>query len=160
MVVGLAVCLLLSRSGPLGALGLPFVSGGDDSGTHGAELRLWRAAGVDAAAASGAWCRETGSGMGATINTALGMGAYALSDSATRSSFGAKADFSVLVEGDPALFNPYGVMRVSPKACPSVKADLGQRFIDLLVGPEGQSAIAGFTIDGQQQFFPAATPVA
>ncbi len=136
----------------------PFASRGDDSGTHSAELALWKAAGVDVAAASGGWYRETGSGMGATINVAVGMGAYALTDRATWSSYGAKGDFAVVVEGDPALFNPYGAMLVSPEKCPSVKAGPGQAFIDWLVGPEGQAAIAGFAIGGDRQFFPAAEP--
>jgi tungstate transport system substrate-binding protein len=134
----------------------PFASRGDDSGTHVAELNLWKAAGVDVKAASGGWYRETGSGMGATINTAVGMGAYALTDRATWSSYGTKGDFRVLVEGDPVLFNPYGVMLISPAKCPSVKAGQGQAFIDWLTGPEGQAAIASFTIGGDQQFFPSA----
>lgn len=134
----------------------PFASRGDDSGTHVAELALWRMAGVDVAAASGGWYRETGSGMGATITIALGMGAYALTDRATWSSYGDKGDFGVVVEGDPALFNPYGVMLISPEKCPSVKAGQGQAFIDWLVGSEGQAAIASFRIGGDQQFFPSA----
>ena len=134
----------------------PFASRGDDSGTHTAELNLWKKAGVDVAAASGGWYRETGSGMGATINVAVGMGAYALTDRATWSSYGDKGDFKVVVEGDPVLFNPYGVMLISPEKCPSVKAELGQEFIDWLVGPEGQAAIASFAIGGDQQFFPNA----
>jgi tungstate transport system substrate-binding protein len=97
--------------------------------------------------------------MGATINAAVGMGAYALTDRATWSSYGDKGDFGIVVEGDPALFNPYGVMLISPAQCPSVKADLGQEFIDWLVGPEGQGAIASFTIGGDQQFFPPAEKV-
>jgi len=133
-----------------------FVSRGDDSGTHGAELKLWEKAGVDVKAASGGWYRETGSGMGATINAAVGMGAYALSDRATWSAYGAKGDFKVVVEGDPALFNPYGVMLISPEKCPSVKAAQGQAFIDWLTGAEGQAAIAGFRLGGAQQFFPSA----
>jgi tungstate transport system substrate-binding protein len=136
--------------------GAPFASRGDDSGTHVAELALWKAAGVDVKAASGGWYRETGSGMGATINTAVGMGAYALTDRATWSSYGEKGDFAVVVEGDPVLFNPYGVMLISPAKCPSVKAQAGQAFIDWLIGAEGQAAIASFTIGGEQQFFPSA----
>jgi tungstate transport system substrate-binding protein len=134
----------------------PFASRGDDSGTHIAELNLWKAAGVDVEAASGGWYRETGSGMGATINVATGMGAYALTDRATWSSYGDKGDFGVVVEGDPVLFNPYGVMLISPEKCPSVKAEQGQAFIDWLVGAEGQAAIASFEIGGDQQFFPSA----
>ena len=140
----------------IAAAGAPFASRGDDSGTHTAERALWQAAGVDVAAASGGWYRETGSGMGATINTAVGMGAYALSDRATWSAYGGKGDFKVVVEGDATLFNPYGVMLISPEKCPSVKAAEGQAFIDWLVGPEGQAAIASFTIGGDQQFFPSA----
>jgi tungstate transport system substrate-binding protein len=134
----------------------PFASRGDDSGTHTAELAIWRAAGVDVKAASGGWYRETGSGMGATINTAVGMGAYALTDRATWSSYGDKGDFGVVVEGDETLFNPYGVMLISPEKCPSVKAGQGQAFIDWLIGAEGQAAIASFQIGGDQQFFPSA----
>ncbi|SEA35400.1 substrate-binding domain-containing protein [Rubrimonas cliftonensis] len=134
----------------------PFASRGDDSGTHGKEKSLWKAAGVDQAAASGRWYRETGSGMGATINAAVGMGAYTLTDRATWSSYGAKGDYEIVVEGDPALFNPYGVMLVSADKCPSVKTALGQEFIDWLVGSEGQAAIASFQIGGEQQFFPSA----
>jgi tungstate transport system substrate-binding protein len=134
----------------------PFASRGDDSGTHQKELALWAAAGVDAAAASGGWYRETGSGMGQTLNAAVGMEAYALTDRATWISFENRADFEVLVEGDEALFNPYGVIRVSPEACPSVNAEGGQAFVDWLLSEEGQDAIAGFEIDGQQLFFPDA----
>ncbi len=134
----------------------PFASRGDDSGTHLAELSLWTALGIDVKAASGRWYRETGSGMGATINTAVGMGAYALTDRATWSSYGHKGDFGVMVQGDPLLFNPYGVMLISPEKCPSVKAEQGQAFIDWLVGPEGRAAIASFEIGGEQQFFPTA----
>ncbi len=134
----------------------PFASRGDDSGTHGKEKSLWKAAGVDQAAASGSWYRETGSGMGATINAAVGMGAYTLADRATWSSYGAKGDYEIVVEGDPALFNPYGAMLVSADKCPSVKTALGQAFIDWLVGSEGQAAIASFRIGGEQQFFPSA----
>jgi tungstate transport system substrate-binding protein len=141
----------------IAAAAAPFVSRGDDSGTHTAELAIWKAAGVDVAAASGGWYRETGSGMGAAINAAVGMGAYALTDRATWSSFGEKGDLRVLVEGDPELFNPYGAMLVSPEKCPSVKAEAGQRFIDWLVGPDGQAAIASFTIGGDRQFFPSAS---
>ena len=140
----------------IAAAGAPFVSRGDDSGTHAKELDLWKAAGVDVKAASGGWYRETGSGMGAAITIALGMGAYALSDRATWSAYGDKGDFRVAVEGDPALFNPYGVMLVSPQKCPNVKAAAAQAFVDWLIGAEGQGAIASFTIGGAQQFFPAA----
>lgn len=134
----------------------PFASRGDDSGTHKAELRLWQEAGVDVGAASGGWYRETGSGMGATLNTGLGMGAYVLTDRATWISFGNKEDHKVLVEGDPKLFNQYGVILINPDKHPNVKTEEGQAFIDWLTGTEGQAAIAGFKIDGQQLFFPNA----
>ena len=134
----------------------PFVSRGDDSGTHKAELRHWKAAGIDVSAASGEWYRETGSGMGATLNAAAGMGAYALTDRATWISFGNKDGMKVLVEGDPRLFNQYGVILVNPEKHAHVKAKEGQAFIDWLTGPEGQAAIAGFKLEGQQLFFPNA----
>ena len=133
-----------------------FASRGDDSGTHKAELRLWKAAGVDVGQASGGWYRETGSGMGATLNTGIGMGAYVLTDRATWISFGNKAGHIVLVEGDPRLFNQYGVILVNPARHPRVKATDGQAFIDWLIGPKGQAAIAAYRVDGQQLFFPNA----
>jgi tungstate transport system substrate-binding protein len=136
----------------------PFASRADDSGTHKAELKLWQAAGVDPKPASGKWYLETGSGMGATINTAIGKQAYALTDRGTWLSFANKGDFEVLVEGDPKLFNQYGVILVNPAKHPNVKAKEGQAFIDWLTGPEGQAAIAGYKIDGQQLFFPNASP--
>jgi tungstate transport system substrate-binding protein len=134
----------------------PFASRGDDSGTHKKELSLWQEAGVDPTAASGAWYRETGSGMGATLNTAVGMDAYALTDRGTWISFGNKDDFEVLVEGDEALFNQYGVIRVSPEHCPNVKTEPAQRFVDWITGPPGQQAIASYQLNGQQLFFPNA----
>ena len=133
-----------------------FASRGDDSGTHKAEMQLWSEASVDTAAASGAWYRETGSGMGATLNTGLGLGAYVLTDRATWISFGNKGDYSVQVEGDPRLFNQYGVILVNPAKHPTVKAEDGQAFVDWLTGPEGQAAIENYRIDGQQLFFPNA----
>jgi len=133
-----------------------FISRGDDSGTHKAELRLWAGAETDPANASGAWYRETGSGMGATLNIAVGMGAYALTDRATWIAFGNKGDHEVLIDGDPALFNQYGIILVNPDRHAHVKADLGQAFVDWVLGPEGQAAIAAFEIDGQQLFFPNA----
>ena len=136
----------------------PFASRADDSGTNKAELRLWREAGIDAKAYSGTWYLETGSGMGATLNTAVGKNAYTLSDRGTWLSFKNKKDFKVLVEGDPKLFNQYGVILVNPAKHPNVKAKEGQVFIDWLIGPEGQAAIADFKIDGQQLFFPDAKP--
>ncbi|WP_158966650.1 extracellular solute-binding protein [Chachezhania sediminis] len=134
----------------------PFASRGDDSGTHKAELRHWQSAGVDVADASGSWYRELGAGMGATLNAAAGMGAYTLSDRATWISFGNKDGMEIVVQGDPKLFNPYGVILVNPAKHPTVKAEDGQAFIDWLTGPEGQAAIADFQIDGQQLFFPSA----
>jgi tungstate transport system substrate-binding protein len=136
----------------------PFASRGDDSGTHRTELSLWRKAGVDPTAASGEWYRETGSGMGATLNTAVGMDAYALTDRGTWISFANRGDFAVLVEDDDALFNQYGVIRVSAEHCPRIKSDLAQRFVEWITGPEGQQAIAGYRLDGQQLFFPNAAP--
>jgi len=136
----------------------PFASRGDDSGTHKKELSLWQAAGVDVKAASGTWYRETGSGMGATLNTAVGMGAYALTDRASWSAFGNKGDFTIAVQGDRKLFNQYGVILVNPARHPNVKAELGQTFIDWLLGKEGQATIASFKLNGEQQFFPNAQP--
>jgi tungstate transport system substrate-binding protein len=133
-----------------------FASRGDDSGTHKKELELWKDAGIDPTAASGAWYRETGSGMGATLNTAVGMGAYALTDRSTWISFKNKGDYKILVEGDPNLFNQYGVILVSPKKHPRVKAAEGQAFVDWILSDEGQQAIASFKIDGLQLFFPNA----
>lgn len=133
-----------------------FASRGDDSGTHKKEMALWADAGVDPTGASGAWYRETGSGMGATLNTAVGMEAYALTDRATWISFENKGDFKILVEGDEDLFNQYGVILVNPEACPSVNAEAGQTFIDWLLSAEGQGTIASYEIDGQQLFFPNA----
>lgn len=136
----------------------PFVSRGDDSGTHKAELRLWRDAGVDAKAASGSWYREAGTGMGATINTGVGMGAYVFSDRATWSSFKNRGDYKVVVEGDTKLFNQYGIMLVNPEKHPRVKKAEGQAFIDWVLSAEGQNAIRSFQIGGEQQFFPNAKP--
>ncbi|WP_164661113.1 substrate-binding domain-containing protein [Tropicibacter sp. Alg240-R139] len=133
-----------------------FVSRGDDSGTHKAELHQWVRAGVDVAQASGGWYRETGSGMGATLNVAAGMGAYTLTDRATWLAFGNASGLEVLVEGDPRLFNQYGVILVNPEKHPSVRAEAGQRFIDWLVGPDGQAAIASYKLGGEQLFFPNA----
>lgn len=138
------------------ASGTPFVSRGDDSGTHKAELRLWKDAGVDAKAASGTWYREAGQGMGATINVATGTGGYVLSDRAAWSAFKNKGDHKIVVQGDKKLFNPYGVMLVNPAKHPNVKAADGQAFVDWLVSADGQAAIAGFKIEGEQQFFPNA----
>ena len=134
----------------------PFVSRADRSGTHMAELRLWKAADVDIAAAKGPWYKETGSGMGQTLNTAAEMGGYTLTDRATWLSFKNRRDLTVLVEGDKRLYNQYGVMLVNPAKYPTVKADAGQKFIDWLISPAGQKTIGAYKIDGQQLFFPNA----
>lgn len=135
----------------------PFVSRGDKSGTHAAELRYWKEAGVDPAAqGKGGWYRETGSGMGPTLNTASGMGAYALADRGTWLSFRNRGDLVILVEGDRRLFNQYGVMLVNPSRHPHVKRGDGMAFIHWLTSPEGQDAIASFRIGGEQLFFPNA----
>jgi tungstate transport system substrate-binding protein len=134
----------------------PFASRGDDSGTHKKEMSLWQEAGVDPTAASGDWYRETGSGMGATLNTAVGMDAYALTDRGTWISFENKGDFEVLVEGDDALFNQYGVIRMSPEHCPNVRTAPAQQFVGWITAPEGQQAIASYELSGQQLFFPNA----
>jgi tungstate transport system substrate-binding protein len=130
-----------------------FASRGDDSGTHQAEKALWAAAGV---APAGDWYRETGSGMGATLNTAAQLPAYALTDRGTWISFANKGDLEVLYQGDPALFNQYGLILVNPERHPHVKAEAGQAFIGWLLSEEGQAAIAAYQIDGQQLFFPNA----
>jgi len=135
----------------------PFVSRGDRSGTHAAELRLWEAAGIDIAAAKGAWYRETGAGMGASLNTASAMDAYLLADRGTWLSFGNRGNLAILVEGDRRLFNQYGVMLVNPARHPQVKKADGQAFIDWLVSPTGQAAIAGYHIHGEQLFYPDAS---
>lgn len=136
----------------------PFASRADDLGTHKAELKLWGEVGVDPKASSGTWYLETGSGMGATLNTAVGKQAYALTDRGTWLAFANKDDFKVLVEGDDKLFNQYGVILVNPTRHPNVKVKEGQAFIDWLVSSEGQAAIASYKIDGQQLFFPNARP--
>lgn len=133
-----------------------FASRGDDSGTHKREHALWNAAGVNVKAASGAWYRELGSGMGATLNTAAALGAYTLADRGTWISFANKANLDILVEGDRRLFNPYGVIVVSPKKFPHVKADLARKFAAWLTAAEGQQAIANFKLRGQRLFHPNA----
>jgi tungstate transport system substrate-binding protein len=134
----------------------PFVSRGDKSGTHSAELALWKQAGVDIAASKGPWYREIGQGMGAALNTADAMNGYVLSDRGTWISFRNRGDLEIVVEGDKRLFNQYGVMLVNPEKYPSVKKQFGQAFVDWLVSAEGQAAIAGYKIEGQQLFFPDA----
>jgi tungstate transport system substrate-binding protein len=135
---------------------VPFVSRGDRSGTHAAELRYWKEAGIDLEKAKGPWYRDTGSGMGPALNTAAAQNAYILSDRGTWLSFKNRGDLTVLVEGDRRLFNQYGVMLVNPQKHPNVKKDLGQQFIDWLISSKGQQAIAAYKIDGEQLFFPNA----
>jgi tungstate transport system substrate-binding protein len=132
----------------------PFVSRGDKSGTHAAELALWKAATLDPATAKPAWYKEIGQGMGAALNTSGAMGAYVLADRGTWISFKNKGDLEIVVEGDKALFNQYGIMLVNPAKHPAVKKDLGQAFVDWIVSAEGQNAIRSYRIDGQQLFFP------
>jgi tungstate transport system substrate-binding protein len=134
----------------------PFVSRGDRSGTHMAELDLWKGSGIDLERAKGAWYRDTGQGMGPALNAASSMNAYILADRATWLAFKNRGDLAILVEGDRRLFNQYGAMLVNPAKHPSVKKDLGQTFIDWLVSPEGQKAIADYKINGEQLFFPNA----
>jgi tungstate transport system substrate-binding protein len=134
----------------------PFVSRGDKSGTHMAELALWKSAAVDIDKAKGPWYRDTGQGMGPALNTAAAMNAYILSDRGTWLAFRNRADLTILVEGDKRLFNQYGVMLVNPAKHPNVKKDLGQQFIDWLVSPAGQQAIAAYKINGEQLFYPNA----
>ncbi|WP_448207685.1 substrate-binding domain-containing protein [Azospirillum sp. sgz302134] len=133
----------------------PFVSRGDDSGTHKAEQALWKTAGIDPAAGGG-WYRSIGQGMGATLNTASAVGGYALADRGTWLSFKNRGDLDVLVQGDKRLFNQYGVMLVNPAKFAHIKAADGQAFVDWLVSAEGQQAIANCTIEGQSLFFPNA----
>jgi tungstate transport system substrate-binding protein len=139
----------------------PFASRADKSGTHAAELRYWKAAGIEPAGAvnqKNAWYRETGSGMGPALNTASGMNAYALTDRGTWLSFKNRGDLVILVEGDTKLFNQYGVMLVNPAKHPQVKKDLGQKFVDYVISPAGQAAIAAYKIEGEQLFFPNYKP--
>lgn len=137
--------------------GAPFISRGDKSGTHIAEINLWKLAGVDIAADKGPWYKEIGQGMGAALNTASASDAYVLADRGTWLSFKNRGDLSIGVEGDKRLFNQYGVMLVNPEKHPAVKKDLGQQFIDWLVSTEGQKAIADYKIGGEQLFYPNAS---
>ena len=130
-----------------------FVSRGDMSGTHSKERALWQASSVSPETSSEKWYRETGSGMGATLNIASGMAGYTLTDRATWTSFGNKADLDILVEGDKNLFNPYGVMLISKEKCPTVNTKAGQAFIDWLLSDTGQTAISAFRVDDKQLFF-------
>ena len=158
------------RADPAGALGhdileglrriaatkSPFVSRGDKSGTHAAELRYWQGAGVDLDARTGAWYRDTGSGMGPALNTAASMNAYILADRGTWLSFKNRGDLGIIVEGDTRLFNQYGVILVNPTKHPHVKRSDGQKFIDWVVSVDGQKAIADYRIGGEQLFVPNA----
>ncbi len=133
-----------------------FASRGDNSGTHKKELQLWQQANIDVEPLSGKWYRETGSGMGATLNITIGMGAYTLTDRATWISFNNKQKHRVLLEGDDALFNQYGIILVNPEKCPNVNAALAQQFIDWMTGSEGQQLIADYQLQGKQLFYPNA----
>jgi tungstate transport system substrate-binding protein len=134
----------------------PFISRGDRSGTHIAELALWKGAGIDIEHDKGPWYKAIGQGMGAALNTAQASNAYVLADRGTWLAFKNRGDLVIAVEGDKRLFNQYGVMLVNPARHPSVKKELGQQFVDWLVSPEGQRAIAGYKINGQQLFYPNA----
>jgi tungstate transport system substrate-binding protein len=134
----------------------PFISRGDHSGTHIAELKLWTEAGTDIGHDRGSWYKEIGQGMGAALNMASASNAYVLSDRGTWLAFQNRGDLAILVEGDKRLFNQYGVMLVNPAKHPQVKTEGGQRVIDFLISPEGQNAIAGYRINGQQLFYPNA----
>jgi tungstate transport system substrate-binding protein len=136
--------------------GIPFISRGDRSGTHQAELNLWSIAGIDIARDKGPWYKEIGQGMGAALNTAAASSGYVLTDRGTWLSFRNKGDLVIAVEGDKRLFNQYGVMLVNPAKHPGVKQDLGQQFIDWLISAEGQKAIANYKINGEQLFYPNA----
>jgi tungstate transport system substrate-binding protein len=133
-----------------------FVSRGDKSGTHFAELELWKAAGIDIAKEKGPWYRDTGQGMGPALNSAAGMNAYILADRGTWLSFKNRGDLVIAVEGDTRLFNQYGIMLVNPAKHPNVKKDWGQAFVDWVISPEGQHTIAQYKINGEQLFFPNA----
>ena len=142
----------------IAAAGAPFASRADKSGTHAAELRYWKAAGIDPTQSKTTWYRETGSGMGPTLNTASGMSAYALTDRGTWLNFKNRGELEIVVEGDQRLFNQYGVMLVNPAKHPHVKKEAGQKFVDWVISPEGQKAIAAYKIGGEQLFFPNAKP--
>jgi tungstate transport system substrate-binding protein len=147
---------IVAALGAIKAKGADFISRGDKSGTHQAELNLWKVAGIDIAKDKGPWYKEIGQGMGAALNTASASNAYVLADRGTWLSFKNRGDLAIAVEGDKRLFNQYGVMLVNPAKHPSVKKDLGQQFIDWLVSSEGQKAIADFKINGEQLFYPNA----
>jgi tungstate transport system substrate-binding protein len=139
------------------AKGAPFISRGDKSGTHIAEINLWKASGIDIEKDKGSWYKSIGQGMGAALNTAGASNAYVLSDRGTWISFKNKGDLVIAVEGDKRLFNQYGVMLVNPSKHPTVKKELGRAFIDWLVSPEGQKTIASYKINGEQLFYPNAS---
>jgi len=134
----------------------PFVSRGDKSGTHFAELEIWKAAGIDIGKEKGPWYRDTGQGMGPALNSAAGMNAYILADRGTWLSFRNRADLGIVLAGDPRLFNQYGIILVSPEKHPGVKREMGQAFIDWVISSEGQRTIAAYKIGGEQLFFPNA----
>jgi tungstate transport system substrate-binding protein len=147
---------IVAALGAIKAKGADFISRGDKSGTHQAELNLWKVAGIDIAKDKGPWYKEIGQGMGAALNTASASSAYVLADRGTWLSFKNRGELDIAVEGDKRLFNQYGVMLVNPEKHPSVKKDLGQQFIDWLVSSEGQKAIADYKINGEQLFYPNA----
>jgi len=138
------------------AKGAPFISRGDRSGTHIAEINLWKASGIDIEKDKGPWYKSIGQGMGAALNTAAASNGYVMSDRGTWISFKNKGDLAIAVEGDKRLFNQYGVMLVNPEKHPNVKKEYGQALIDWLISPEGQKAIAGYKINGEQLFYPNA----
>ena len=148
---------IVAALGAIKAKGADFISRGDKSGTHQAELNLWKVAGIDIAKDKGPWYKEIGQGMGAALNTASASNAYVLADRGTWLSFKNRGDLVIAVEGDKRLFNQYGVMLVNPEKHPSVKKDLGQQLIDWLVSTEGQKAIADYKINGEQLFYPNAS---
>jgi tungstate transport system substrate-binding protein len=148
---------IVAALGAIKTKGADFISRGDKSGTHQAEMNLWKVAGIDIAKDKGPWYKEIGQGMGAALNTASASNAYVLADRGTWLSFKNRGDLVIAVEGDKRLFNQYGVMLVNPEKHPSVKKDLGQQFIDWLVSAEGQKAIADYKINGEQLFYPNAS---
>jgi len=148
---------IVAALGAIKAKGADFISRGDKSGTHQAELNLWKVAGIDIAKDKGPWYKEIGQGMGAALNTASASNAYVLADRGTWLSFKNRGDLVIAVEGDKRLFNQYGVMLVNPEKHPSVKKDLGQQLIDWLVSAEGHKAIADYKINGEQLFYPNAS---
>ena len=147
---------IVAALGAIKAKGADFISRGDKSGTHQAEINLWKVAGVDIGKDKGPWYKEIGQGMGAALITASASNAYVLADRGTWLSFKNRGDLVIAVEGDKRLFNQYGVMLVNPEKYPSVKKDLGQQLIDWLVSSEGQKAIADYKINGEQLFYPNA----